>query len=101
MLITHLTDLQNTDVRYADAGRRVLLDWGRLPHLVRKGRATVTMRLPVAARARVWGLETDGSRGAPVACRVENGALVVPLDTDAGGRARLAYEVVVEGAAAP
>jgi len=96
LLVTHLTDLQNSNVRYADRARRVLLDWGGLPHLVLKGRATVTIRLKNAAKARVWGLSTGGKRREPVQARVVDGALVIPLDVDRGGKARMLYEIAVE-----
>lgn len=96
LLITHLTDLQNTGVRYGDRDRRLLLEWGGLPHLALSGTATVTIRMQNAARAKVWGLTTGGKRVGPVASRVEGGALVVPLSVDAGGRARMLYEVEVQ-----
>lgn len=95
MLVTHLTDLQNSGIRYADKERRVLLEWGKLPHLVRAGKATVTLRMKDAARARVWALATSGKRLAQVPARAENGALVLPLDVDGGGKARILYEVEV------
>lgn len=100
LLITHLTDLQNTGARYGDRARRVLLGWGGLPYLARRGRATLTIRRKDAARARVWGLETSGKRRGEVNAHVANGALVVPLDVDDGGSARMLYEVSV-GASAP
>lgn len=96
MVITHLTDLQNTGIRYGDRARRVLLDWGGLPHLVRKGRATVTIHVANPEKARVWGLEINGKRTASVPARVENGALVIPLTVDAAGKARMLYEVEVD-----
>lgn len=95
LLVTHLTDLQNAGARYADKGRRTLLEWGGLPHLVRKGRATVTIRMKEAAKARVWGLATGGKRLEQIPARVVEGALVVPLDVDRGGKARMLYEIEV------
>ena len=61
-MITHLTDLQNTEVRYADRARKVLLSWGHLPYLVQTGRATVALRLADASSAKVYGLATSGKR---------------------------------------
>ncbi len=29
LLVTHLTDLQNTDIKYAESARKTLLDWGQ------------------------------------------------------------------------
>jgi hypothetical protein len=95
LLITHLTDLQNTDIKYAEKARRTLYAWGKLPHLVREGQATVTLSLRHPEKARVWGLATDGTRLAPIATRIENGKLVVPLDVNNNGKARMQYEVVV------
>ncbi|MBN2508537.1 MAG: hypothetical protein JXQ71_17805 [Verrucomicrobia bacterium] len=51
LLVTHLADLQNSDTRYGDRSRQVLLPWGRLPHLVRGGRAVVALRVAHASRA--------------------------------------------------
>jgi len=93
LLITHLTDLQNTSIRYGDLDRRLLLDWGGLPHLVLDGTAMVRIRVKNASRARVWGLTTGGKRVSPVRTSVESGMLVVPLSVDAGGKARMLYEV--------
>ena len=67
VLVTHLTDLQNTGARFADADRSILLDWGRLPHLVRAGEAKVELKLqcqlPIADNSfRVFALGTDGRR---------------------------------------
>ena len=40
LLVTHLTDLQNTEIRYAERARQTLLDWGRVaaPGPRRQGR---------------------------------------------------------------
>ena len=93
LLVTHLTDLQNNGVRYRDKARRVLLAWGGLPHLVHSGRATVAIRMKDPARARVWSLATSGKRIAEAKATVSDGALVIPLDVNAGGKARMLYEV--------
>ncbi|MCC6444839.1 MAG: hypothetical protein IT210_15450, partial [Armatimonadetes bacterium] len=95
LLITHLTDLQNSNARFADKARKILLDWGELPHLVKSGKATVTLRLEHPEKAAVWGLETDGTRAEQIPARVQKGALVIPLDIDRGGKARMLYEVAV------
>jgi hypothetical protein len=48
-----------------------------------------------AAAARVWALATSGKRLGEVKAGVAEGALVVPLDVNAGGRARMLYEVEI------
>lgn len=95
LLITHLTDLQNTGARYADRARKVLLGWGGLPHLVQNGRATVALQVPAAAGAKVYGLATSGKRTGEInAARAAN-QLVIPLSVSNNGQARMLYEVVL------
>lgn len=45
ILVTHLTDLQNTGERYADEAMTVLQNFGRLPYLVRAGGAEVELKI--------------------------------------------------------
>ncbi len=96
LLVTHLTDLQNSEARYADSSRRVLLDWGRLPHLVAAGRATMTLRVAEAKGATVYALDTTGERiGNIETSTTAAGELVIPLSIADDGKARMLYEVVV------
>jgi hypothetical protein len=96
LLVTHLTDCQNTDIRYAEKARRTLLAWGRLPHLVRTGKAEVRLKLGNAAGLKVYALATSGKRLGEVPSKVDGGALVFTADVAgaAGGQtAVLCYEV--------
>jgi hypothetical protein len=95
LLITHLTDLQNTGSRFAEKTRRTLQEYGGPPHLVRAGAATVRLRVRQPERARVWSLATSGRRMAPVEASVEDGRLVVPLDVRGPRGARMLYEVEI------
>ena len=95
LLITHLTDLQNTDARYADRARRILLSWGRLPHLVHTGQATVALKLSNAARAKVYGLATSGKRTGEIDTTSQANRLVIPLSVSNNGKARMLYEIVL------
>ena len=45
ILVTHLTDVQNTGAEYADADMTVLKNFGRLPYLMRSGMAEVELEL--------------------------------------------------------
>ncbi len=96
LLITHLTDLQNSGARYGDRGRKVLLQWGGLPHLVQAGTATVTVQIANAVKAKVYGLSTSGKRQSTIVTATQPGKLVIPLAVQANGKARMMYEVVVE-----
>ena len=94
LLITHLTDLQNSGARYGDRNRQILLSWGKLPHLVRAGRAQVTLQMKNAGRAKVHALATSGKRLGEVAAAVgKDGTLSIPLSVNADGKARMLYEV--------
>lgn len=95
LLVTHLTDLQNTDIRYAERARQTLLDWGRLPHLVRTGRAEVCLQLRDPGAYRVWALATSGKRLAEVPVRTTVGELSFTADVAGFGEhgAVLCYEI--------
>jgi len=95
LLVTHLTDLQNTEIQYAERARQTLLDWGKLPHLVRAGRAEVRLQLTDPNGLHVWALSTSGARVAEVPFQVSDGALVFMADVAgvADHGAILCYEV--------
>lgn len=94
LLLVHVTDVQNTGMRYAGPDRRVLLEWGTLPHLARAGRAQVTLAHGDAARLRAWRLDTAGNRLGAVPVRAESGKAVLDLATRGeDGRAVLLYEI--------
>ncbi len=99
ILVTHLTDLQNTGARFADTARSVLLDWGRLPYLVRDGKAKIELHLPFVntpAAWRVWALAPDGTRVVEVPCRVESGCLAFTASVRQPFGACLSYEIAKE-----
>lgn len=95
LLVTHLTDLQNTDIRYAERARQTLLDWGKLPHLVRAGKAEVRVQLSDPGSFRVWALSTSGKRLGEVASRATGSELAFTADVAGMGSqgAVLCYEV--------
>ncbi|HOX07634.1 MAG TPA: hypothetical protein PK280_14640 [Planctomycetota bacterium] len=80
LLVTHLTDLQNTRIRYAERARQTLLDWGELPHLVRAGKAEVRLKLKEPGKFKVWALATSGKRLVEVPARVDGEHLVFTAD---------------------
>ena len=64
LLLTHLTDVQNSGIRYADEALTILLDWGRLPHLMRRGAARIKLALDAKEGSawRVFRLSPSGKR---------------------------------------
>ena len=79
ILLMHLTDTGNLNARYADSSRKILLDAGVMPSLVRRGRARLTLDLP--GEYEIYAVGTDGSRGKRIVPVRENGKLILPLDT--------------------
>ncbi|MBI3923457.1 MAG: hypothetical protein HY318_18705, partial [Armatimonadetes bacterium] len=93
LLITHLTDLQNTGARFGERARQTLLEWGKLPHLVRAGRATVKLHLSAKASPQVWALAINGRRIEEVESERKAGVLTIPLSVKGEEGARILYEV--------
>ena len=94
ILVTHLTDVQNSGMKFADDSMKVLLDWGGLPHLMRVGRAEVSLKLaPGGFTAYV--LEADGTRRAEIPCASRDGCLVFTADVARDpANASYLYEIV-------
>ena len=89
----------NTDrsgIRYADAGKRILLDWGTLPHLMRAGRAEVSLAL-ADGDWTVWALAPTGRRLRAVPAVRRDGRLAFTADVAADpAHATYLYELVRE-----
>ena len=62
LLLTHVADVQDEGTVYADGTKKVLLKWGRLPHLMRRSAAEVTVVFEDAKPCTVYALSSDGSR---------------------------------------
>lgn len=93
LLVTHLTDLQNTGIRYGESARQSLYDWGSLPYLVRDGSATVSISLAEPEAYSVWVLSTSGKRGEKLESKVVSGQLVFTARVRGTDGARMLYEV--------
>ena len=94
LLLTHLTDVQNSGIRYADAGKRILLAWGKGPHLMRAGRAAVSLAC-AEGTWQVWALSPTGRRVREVAATYRDGRLSFTADVAADpANASYLYEVV-------
>ncbi len=97
ILLTHVTDVQDEGTTYADGRKTVLLKWGRLPHLMRAGRAEVSLKLEgfSSSRPKVYALRSDGSRRGEVVSVFKDGALRFTADTARDpSDATFLYEIV-------
>ena len=95
LLLTHLTDVQNSGIRYAQQSRKTLLAWGGLPHLARNGKAEIRLAVKPAEAFKVYALSTGGRRVAKIPSRVVKGRLAFSAAVDARPEsATLLYEIV-------
>ena len=83
ILVTHLTDMQNSCIRYRDPALTILEDWGGLPHLARNGTAEIALAT-ADGDWRAWRLNTAGLRlgEIPVERDPATGRLVFTARTD-------------------
>ena len=96
ILVTHLTDLQNSNARFADEERTILRDFGRLPYLMRNGAARIALRVD-GARYRVWALAADGERREEVPATCRDGWLTFDAAVDRdSANATFLYEILRE-----
>jgi hypothetical protein len=96
LLLTHLTDVQNSGAKYAEPARKTLLSHGQLPHLVRAGRAEVTLALEKPEAFAVYALATNGRRLERVAAKAADGKLTFVASVAGADGARMLYEIVRE-----
>ena len=81
ILVTHLTDVQNTGAHYADEDLKIITGFGGLPYLMRRGAAEVSVaRAANAPSCRVWALDATGARRCEVPSRLEAGRLAFTAD---------------------
>lgn len=94
LLVTHLTDLQNADTKYADRDLTVLTDWGHLPHVMRRGCAALRIEV-VGGDWRVYALNGRGTRFREIPSIVRDGWLCFSADNAVNGvSATYLYELV-------
>ncbi len=96
LLITHLTDLQNNGIQYAETERKTLLKWGGLPHLVRNGQARIRLQLLDSSKFKAWSLSTSGRRLSRLQPRIDGRSLEFTADVGANPQqgAQMIYELV-------
>ena len=80
LLLIHLVDLSNDGLRFDNADRRVLRDWGTLPHMLERGHADLSIALP--RPMRVFPLALDGSQGKEIPAEYRDGKLRFRISSD-------------------
>ena len=96
ILFCHQTDVQNSGATFADPSRTVLLRWGTLPHLMRRGKAGVLLSVS-SGDWTVYALDCAGNRRCVVPSRWQDGRLgfVADIARDPSN-ATMSYELVRE-----
>jgi hypothetical protein len=96
LLLMHLTDVQNNKIKF----NKDLTIWeevGQLPHLVRQGKATVTLRVDGKKKVQVWAVDLAGVRKKQIAITQTESAVTIPAETISPDGTFLAYEIIVDG----
>ncbi|MBN2713165.1 MAG: hypothetical protein JXR97_12160 [Planctomycetes bacterium] len=96
LLVTHLTDLQNSGAKYGEKSLNTLMKWGNLPYLVRNGSATVRIRLKGPAAYKVWALSVGGRRLEKIKARVDGDSLVFTANVKSAYGAHMLYELTTD-----
>lgn len=94
LVVAHLPEVQGEGRKYAERARLTLLDWGKLPHLVRNVTTPVTLKLTQPRAYKVYALALDGRRLGEVKAAVVDGALTFGAASGYEGQGVLYYEVV-------
>lgn len=100
MLLTHLTDLKNTNQAFTDPALRTMNELGTLPYLVRVGTVRVRLAVESGCNYKCMALGASGKRLGEIpvkTLKTESGAQIeLELSNSAAkwGTAVLAYELV-------
>ena len=90
ILILHLTDCLNSRLRFSSQERHTVENFGKLPLLVRRSTAEVTLH-GMNGNVTLYALDLSGKRTGKIPVRSENGNLMFRLDNSAGV---FAYELI-------
>lgn len=79
LLLTHLTDGMDTGMVFSDPRRIVMESYGRHPHLLRRGRARISLRL-ASGDWGVYSLDSSGIRHSRIPVNYNAGRLAFTID---------------------
>jgi len=96
LLVLHLTDVQNTAVHFANKAHTVLRGWGRLPHLIRRGSAVISVDRGLSDTVRAWAVDLSGVRRKPIRLERAGDRVVFTANTIQPEGSFMAYELAIE-----
>ncbi len=92
-LLFHLTDIQNSNIKFMSSARKILLEWGKLPLLMKRGEVTFRLKHQNFNTVKVWALSFNGRRTAEIPATVKNGAIII--DCNNANSQAMVYEVII------
>ncbi|EIQ01360.1 Cellulase (glycosyl hydrolase family 5) [Opitutaceae bacterium TAV1] len=92
ILVTHLTNSLPAGARFEHTDQKLLLGWGKGPHLVQRGSTELALRLP-SGDWRAWAVDASGERVREVKLQHKNNQFVLIADTVTDEGTQLAYEL--------
>ena len=93
ILILHLTDCKNSGMTFRNSEMSLLEDWGKLPLLIRRGRADVTVYRDLSGFS-LYALDSCGKRMDLLEMKHAGRESRFSLQTDRKGSAVIAYELI-------
>jgi hypothetical protein len=81
MLVLHLSDSQNTGGRFGNRDRTLIESFGSLPHLLRRGTATLSLTGAAPVELKASALDATGARIVDITPTAEGDAVIIPLST--------------------
>ncbi len=94
LLLSHLTDMQNTGTTYGEPERKTILARGVNPPLIRVGQAEIELTLNEALAYNVYALATSGRRLERIEVDVRESSIYFKINVAHPEGARMLYEIV-------
>lgn len=95
ILLLHLTESKNSGMEFSESRRQVVNHLGKVPVLIRRGSAEVTLKRPLDG-FRLYAVDLTGKRTFEVPLKTVGSESAFLLDTFAKEGVTLAYELVRE-----
>ncbi len=93
ILVFHVTDVMNSNVRFSDSTMKVLEDYGKLPHLARKGEAVISLKIKVSDKVKIRAVDFCGKTLGEIPAVKTDSGFEFKADSLAFNVPCMAYEV--------
>ncbi|OGV41130.1 MAG: hypothetical protein A2X48_12280 [Lentisphaerae bacterium GWF2_49_21] len=94
ILILHLTDVMNSKIKFDSKKMKLLLTWGSMPHLARKGEAEISLKMPAGSQPKIWGIDSTGKQIGEIKSQISpDGTVKFKVDTLGLETPCFAYEI--------